>query len=203
MDKFDRLIAALDEWVKFHRPAYHAQLEPGAAAADIVRLESHLGAAVGSGLSSLLRWRNGQSLDCFTSFTFNFQLMSVDQMIEAHHTLTELLELGEFKHTTEWWSRWWVPFLDNGGGDYMCLDLAAEHGGRSGQVLRFLHDDPRRKVEFGSFGNWLLTTAEGFRIGFRTFERGFGFLSPEEGAAYQVFHRKLNPGYPLLLKPPQ
>jgi cell wall assembly regulator SMI1 len=55
----------------------------------------------------------------------------------------------------QWWRRSWVPFLENGAGDHVCLDLAAEGGGAPGQLLTFYHDTDRRPIRFRSMEAWL------------------------------------------------
>jgi cell wall assembly regulator SMI1 len=69
----------------------------------------------------------------------------------------ELLDgmIGEDFDDPKWWRRSWVPFLPNGGGDHLCIDLTAEDGGTPGQVRIFYHDDPSRKITHPSFEAWL------------------------------------------------
>ena len=54
-----------------------------------------------------------------------------------------------------YWRRGWVPFLHNGGGSYLCLDVAAEDGGHPGQLIGFWKRDEDRPVEFPSVEAWL------------------------------------------------
>lgn len=51
--------------------------------------------------------------------------------------------------------RGWVPFLHNGAGSYLCLDLAVEDGGEVGQLIAFWKRDQDRPVEYPSVGAWL------------------------------------------------
>ena len=53
------------------------------------------------------------------------------------------------------WRRSWVPFLHNGGGSYLCLDLAAEDGGQPGQLIGFWKHDADRPIESPSMEAWL------------------------------------------------
>ena len=53
------------------------------------------------------------------------------------------------------WRRSWVPFLENGAGDHLCVDLAAEDGGTPGQVLMFYHDCDDRPIRSTSLEAWL------------------------------------------------
>ena len=54
-----------------------------------------------------------------------------------------------------YWSRNWVPFLHNGGGCYLCVDLVAEDGGIPGQLIGFWKADEDRPVEHPSMEAWL------------------------------------------------
>jgi len=54
-----------------------------------------------------------------------------------------------------WWRRGWVPFLANGGGDHLCLDLDAGGGMSPGRLVAFWHDWEKRTVEYESLDVWL------------------------------------------------
>jgi len=64
-----------------------------------------------------------------------------------------------------WWREGWIPFLANGGGDYLCLDVAAEDGGTPGQLVAFWHDLDKRWVEYGSIDDWLFKLVESMNDG--------------------------------------
>ena len=55
----------------------------------------------------------------------------------------------------KYWRRGWIPFLHNGGGSYLCVDVAAEDGGQSGQLIGFWKADEDRPIEFESVRHWL------------------------------------------------
>ena len=65
----------------------------------------------------------------------------------------------------KWWRRGWIPFLANGGGDHLCVDLTAEDGGKPGQLIAFWHDDETRDVEFPSLAAWLRDLVESMENG--------------------------------------
>jgi cell wall assembly regulator SMI1 len=54
-----------------------------------------------------------------------------------------------------WWRRGWIPFLANGGGDHLCLDLIAEDGGSPGQLIEYWHEEADRRVTYPSLDAWL------------------------------------------------
>jgi cell wall assembly regulator SMI1 len=101
----------------------------------------------------LYRWRNGHDQLHSESLVDNLMFSSLEDI--AHHK--ELLDdlIGSDFEDPRWWRRSWVPFLENGAGDHLCVDLAAEDGGTPGQVLMFYHDWERRPVRSPSLEAWL------------------------------------------------
>ncbi|HLJ92176.1 MAG TPA: ankyrin repeat domain-containing protein [Gemmataceae bacterium] len=59
-----------------------------------------------------------------------------------------------------WWDEGWVPFADNGSGDYVCLDLHPAKEGKRGQVVHFSHESGRRLLLAKSFAAWLAAVAQ-------------------------------------------
>jgi cell wall assembly regulator SMI1 len=55
------------------------------------------------------------------------------------------------------WHAAWIPFTHDGGGSYLCVDLAPDEsaGGRVGQVIQLWHSDPSRQLVTKSFAHWL------------------------------------------------
>lgn len=73
--------------------------------------------------------------------------------------LKGLLEGGDFE-VENWWRTGWVPFLHDGGGNYLCLDLEGTFTGRAGQLLEFWHDESDRDVLFPDFEGYLQTLVD-------------------------------------------
>ena len=91
-------------------------------------------------------------------------------MFSSLAALTETKELfdgmiGEDFEDPRWWRRGWIPFLSNGGGDHLCLDLAAKDSGQPGQLLVFWHDAEERLVKYASFEAWLRQLVEAMENG--------------------------------------
>ena len=64
-----------------------------------------------------------------------------------------------------YWRRAWVPFLNNGGGSYLCVDLAAEDGGTPGQLIAFWKAGEDRPVEYARVEEWLNELADSVERG--------------------------------------
>lgn len=177
------LLGRLERWLAEHRPDFLAELEPGASDEELAALEREAGVSLPSLYAMLLRWRDGGSLD---SLWGNFYLLSTRQVLDAMD-----LDPAEFDEPL-WWHRGWIPFLDNGGGNYLCIDSAGCFGGQAGQLVEFWHDDDDRAVAFPSFEAWLSTLVEGLELG----------LFEDDGTEVDYdlvrrFERARNPGYPM------
>jgi cell wall assembly regulator SMI1 len=84
----------------------------------------------------------------------NLTFMPLEAVIESKDMLdgmigTEFLE-------PDWWRRDWVPFLENGGGDLLCLDAGGFETGNVGQVLWFDHGDADREIIHASIDDFCI-----------------------------------------------
>lgn len=188
-----KAIERLDAWLKEHRPEFHAELEAGASDAAIAKLEDAVG-PVPDSFKAFFRWKNGMSEDCYDALQFNRSPMSVDSAIAARATMNELLDAGEFE-IEGWWRKGWVPFLDNGGGDHLVLDLDGSFGGQKGQVLEFWHADTDRDIVAPSFDAWLESFVASLEAGLWAEEDGD--FQPVDDDELDAFLAKKLPGYPV------
>jgi cell wall assembly regulator SMI1 len=186
------MIKRLEAWLTSHRPAYFKQLAKGASDKTLARLEAHVGGPLPSAFKHFLAWRNGNSRDCFEPLQFKWQAMAAERIIEVRHELNELFEAGEFEREN-WWSPAWVPFLENGVGDLLVIDMAGSFGGTRGQVVEFWHDEEWRTILHVSFEAWLATFVSSLEAGLWSINKK-GEL--EARPALKALTNKLNPGYP-------
>jgi hypothetical protein len=49
-------------------------------------------------------------------------------------------------------SKSWIPFADNGGGDYLVYEIAA--GDNQGKILNYWHNDVQRPIASESLLAW-------------------------------------------------
>jgi len=171
------LIQRLDTWMKANRADYYKNLKPGASAEDVAKFEEKLGAKLPPTLTELLIWK-GDDDDCDGRFLDNWSLMGLEDIVDAWTCLNELQENGEFDDNGKnWWNKAWVPFLANGGGDHLCVDVTGAVK-KKGAVLIFWHDEDDRDVEYASVdklftkfvtslekGNWALDDDGFFSFG--------------------------------------
>lgn len=149
----NELIAKLDQWLRTHRPDYYANLHPGVTEADLAALETQFSLQLPSTFHQLYRWRNGQDLASFESLQLNRMWMSLADIAETKDLLDGMI--GYDFDDPRYWRRGWVPFLSNGGGSYLCLDLTAEDGGQPGQIVEFWKADEDRPVIWANMRAWL------------------------------------------------
>lgn len=117
---------------------------------------------------SFYRWRDGQESGCYESLQDNRMFSSLGEIAESKDLLDGMI--GSDFEDPRWWRRGWIPFLDNGGGDHLCLDVVAEDGGTPGQLVPFWHDWEDRSVKFFSFEDWLRQLADSMESGNLTLE---------------------------------
>jgi cell wall assembly regulator SMI1 len=144
MTSLTELIARADAALRAHRPDYYARLQPAATEQEIAAAEAYYGFQLPEPLRALYRWKNGQERTCYQSLNGedNLSFMSLQEGVEAHRILNDLDLAGEF--APGWWDPAWVPFLANGGGDHVCMEVTPE--GRDAGLIWFFHDDEARPM---------------------------------------------------------
>jgi cell wall assembly regulator SMI1 len=187
------LLERLEQWLRQHRPAYFDWLRPGVAERDLTGLERDLGRNLPAGFRELYRWHDGQEPECTLGFQYNQMFMTLRDVQLACSALRQLLDGGEFLEAN-WWSRSWVPFLDNGDGDHLCVDLDGSFGGVPGQVLAFYHDWECRNIEYPSLEKWAAAFVQGVEAGLWG-EEG-GEFKPRDPDKVREIRARVAMGYP-------
>jgi cell wall assembly regulator SMI1 len=156
-------LTRLDRWLAANRPDYYAMFRPGLADTDLDEFERHFGVKLPDSFRACYRWRDGQEEGCYDSIQDNFMFMPLASIRSSKELLDGMI--GHDFESPDWWRREWVPFLDNGGGDHMCLDLAPAAEGLGPVVRRFWHDMPGRPVLHLSFEAWVGVLVESMESG--------------------------------------
>jgi cell wall assembly regulator SMI1 len=179
-DSWDRIEA----WLVAHAPAIRKSLRPGAKQAAVEKLEAALGATLPADFAGSARRHDGQPEDAEVGLfpvsdeglgpLPSFRLLPLADARREWVMMKGLLDGGDFAGRqsepargvrADWWNVGWVPIADNGGGDYVCLDLAPGKGGTAGQVIVFFHDMPERQRLAKSFAAWMEQLARGLASG--------------------------------------
>ncbi len=153
-DWIDQLDAALAR----RRPEYYRRLQPGVTARALDDFQARFGLVLPPLFRRLYQWRDGQDPDETANLVGNWMFKPLDDVTATKELLDDMI--GTDFEDPRWWSRGWVPFLHNGGGDLLCLDVTAEFGGVPGQVIWFWHDEATRPVQFDSLEAWLRAAVE-------------------------------------------
>lgn len=183
----------IEAWLKAHAQDVFQSLKPPARLPSVKKLETDLGVTLPSDFAASVARHNGQSDDAESGLFPHsddvlgpepaWRLLSLKEIKSFWGMMKELAEAGDFVGQTtdpgpgvrsDWWCSGWVPFADNGGGDAICLDMTPATGGRTGQVILFLHAGPDRPVLAGSFEELLTRLADGL-------ESGRYVCDPDEG----------------------
>ncbi|HME13729.1 MAG TPA: SMI1/KNR4 family protein [Candidatus Acidoferrum sp.] len=157
------VLVRLDKWLSANRPDYYGKLLRGASPAELDAFEKKFHLQLPSGFRELYRWRSGQDPNCSASLQHTWMFSRLEDLSDSKETLDGMI--GFDFEDPKWWRRGWIPFLSNGGGDHLCLDLTAEDGGAPGQLLTFYHDWEKRAVEYPSVQAWLTELVESMENG--------------------------------------
>ena len=144
---FRSLLSRVDQWLAEHRPEFHAGLRPGATTDQLRDFEARFGIALPTTFKIIYGWHDGQEESCTASLQRNRMFMSLGDIASTKEMLDGMIET-DFDDP-EWWQTSWVPFLANGGGDYLCVDV------NDGRIVAFWHADGDRKAVHSGLEDWL------------------------------------------------
>lgn len=151
----------------------YAEVGGVAPGEPLAAIEKAVGAKLPEALASFLASsKDGSGLRQGLPSGSKYARMSVDEIVSAHRNLTELMEAGDFDQPSHW-SPKWVPFLDSGSGDHVCVDLGGSFGGPVGQVVEFWHDETTRNILAPSMEAWLEALATTLKTGAETSPPGY------------------------------
>lgn len=152
----------LEAWLAAHEPAMLADLGAPATHAELTQFEQPLGLALDADFVNCMRIHNGQKGRAGGLFD-GYHYLPIRKILMSWETWRDLSAEGDFDGRVAqvdfgiretWWCSDWIPFAANGGGDFLCLDMAPGRSGESGQVIQVFHDMPQRVLLASSFGAW-------------------------------------------------
>jgi uncharacterized protein YjbI with pentapeptide repeats/cell wall assembly regulator SMI1 len=164
----------MDAWKKIQEavtlldPDESISLPAGASEEDLKRVENEIGVRLPEAFRQSYLLHNGSNRVQVCPNAFFLPLTTTEGLfgwgiLEAWRAMCEIGE--EFKDERShpngpirsvYWHPSWIPFADNEGGDYVCLDFAPEKGGAIGQVIDWGHELGPERVLAPSFAEWLL-----------------------------------------------
>lgn len=146
-------IERMGRWLAAHRPDYYAKLQLGVTDAQLDAFEERFALTLPTEFRQLYRWRNGQQHDYFKSLQGNRMFMSLEDVTSSKQIMDNFV--GCDFDRPGWWHFSWIPFLDNGGGSHLCLDVTVVNGSQPGKLVAFWKADEDRPIEYASMQEWL------------------------------------------------
>ncbi|MGI4870255.1 MAG: SMI1/KNR4 family protein [Janthinobacterium lividum] len=153
---FPHLLARLTALLQQRRPAYYATLLPPATVAELAAFEAEFNLTLPPELRAWWGWHNGQQ--GFESLYGSHGLQSVSSAAETMRVNFDLLD----EYVPNWWRMAWVPVLENGGGDHICLDTEGTFTGQPGQLVEHWHDWESRTVLYPNLTAWLAAVVSAY-----------------------------------------
>jgi cell wall assembly regulator SMI1 len=140
------VVRRLDAWLSCHRPEYYQNLRQGLTDAQWAEFQSRLGVSLPTAFRELYQWRDGQHNDSL-AFHMNQDWMCSEDIIRIKHLMDSMIG---YDFEPGYWEAAWVPFLHNGGGSHLCVDVS-----RGGQLVEFWKADHDRPIASPSLEHWL------------------------------------------------
>jgi len=192
----NEILKRLEAYLKENRRVYFDGLDSGICEEGKSKFERQFNFKVPDELSKLLMWRNGKK-DAFNgAFQFNMSLMSLDEIIESKKLTDKLLDEGHFD-VENWWSKSWIPFMCNGAGSNVCIDIEGSFGGVKGQVIEFWCNDFDRTISYPSLTAFFNTYVTALEFGYFELETYGGWDIKEcKYDEWEKLKSEFNPGYP-------
>ncbi len=138
------LLATLDSQLAIKRPELVSSLRPPLTAEQIADLEDKHHIILPDIIKTLYKWHDGQDPSDFKVFVNNMQFQPLTDVLETKAELDGMI--GYDFELKNWWHPAWLPVFQNGGGDYLVIDMAGIHTGNANQLLTVYHDRGTRPI---------------------------------------------------------
>ncbi len=165
--------ARVTSWLAAHAPPLHAKLRPSVGPEAIARAEDRMGLALPDELYTLLATCDGGE-DVFGGAA----LMGMAHIHEVYDRLREEADDREGANVATaiksamTANKLWIPFVNFGNGDFLCVDLDPGAAGTRGQIIEYCHDDDHRGPLAASLTAYLAAIAEDMEAGHYRFADG-------------------------------
>lgn len=162
------------EWLRANAPKALEEIQGPASPKQLDRAASRMNASFPNDFCAFYRIADGaEESGIFPSNDdwddMAFSPAPLEQVIADWKMQKELLDMGEFADRApqsaagiagDWWNVGWIPFANNGGGDYYCVDLAPTDGGAKGQIISHSHESGEHRVLASSLEEYLANLAD-------------------------------------------
>ena len=153
------VLERLDAWYARYLPSVHKTLRPGATEAELDEFERKFGIRLPADFRALYRWHDGQNWSVGGVLGLDFQ--SLEQVAYGFGSLEDGADMSVYLSLNVemyiisqptgairelYTTPKVVPFLSDGGGNFVALDFNPDVAGISGQVITTGRDEVRRYV---------------------------------------------------------
>lgn len=174
-----QLWSELKSWYAEHLPEALESLNSGASEEAIATFDEELQREIGQGMPVSLReiYMQNDGQDRFTTtcgMFFGLEFSSLSQMLSDWQVWRNIAQEqdmdADFREFSTiypldaiqdvYTSPFWLPFVRDGSGNHLGLDLQPGSAGNKGQIINFGRDEERRcvvSVSLEAFLEWLLT----------------------------------------------
>lgn len=139
-----KLLPQIEAWLSTHRPDYFALLNPPAHDYLFEALRATAGIELPDDVKSFYQWHDGQQARTFDPLLENLTFMTLMEIATTHCMHRQVAAVDQW--TEEHWQPCWVPFLSNGGGDYLCIATESFRHIPAGSVIWYDHEVSEREV---------------------------------------------------------
>jgi cell wall assembly regulator SMI1 len=154
----ERSFEIVAQWIEQQDSNRKRPFNEPASADEIEATEPRLGLKLPAAVRNLYFLANGQPSGA-VGLEGSFVLLSLGGIVDAAAFLNDEFPDGFNGYASDeasvdsdpgihasWWSRSWVPIMENGGGDYLCVDLDPAKAGNQGQIITYYHDEMFRSL---------------------------------------------------------
>jgi cell wall assembly regulator SMI1 len=145
----------LEKVLRKAAPELEKRLRKPATEEELTEVERLIGLTLPDDFKASYLIHNGQRDDVEEAFVPEdwlgepYYLMPLPEVSGEWKSWKGLVDVDEFKGREcspgegirpDWWHPGWVPFIGNGAGDSLCMDLAPAAAGKKGQVIQMSHE---------------------------------------------------------------
>jgi cell wall assembly regulator SMI1 len=159
-------LSEFEHWLSERLPDAAESLNPQADDFACGRFEEETGLHLPEGLVTLYHWHDGQSRRCPTGIFYGMRFMSLQEVLVEWHFWAEEAEsempvapapTDIVKQQPA--NRYWIPFAEDGDGNFLAIDLDPGPAGHAGQVINFGSDEDHHYVLAGNVAeliSWMM-----------------------------------------------
>lgn len=173
----------IEQFFKDKAPIMLESLNAGLPVAEITAFEKHINLSLPKSYKLSLEKHNGDI------YLYSYSYLSLEVVQEKWEMMKRLKDKGHFSNRTVqqtgtgsiqdvWWHESWIPFAEDSGGNFICIDMAPGPNGHVGQIIEVEKDDGPFETEFKSFSDWLKNYRDGLFSG--------SFIVNDEGTIDEV-----------------